>query len=331
MAPLRVPSVFMAFLGLCTLACMTVIPVYFRHHYYILELASVKRDRGCREAVVVKRRATSLIDDVLCSGLRPILRCVRNASVPSLPLDGVKSWQYRLARDADFSRHDQLSSRHETCALVGSSYNLMKNEFGAEIDSRDLVVRLNDPPVKGYEKHVGARPADISIFNFVMAKIRKKCAEPPRNGSLMVQCSFSVDKGGGGDDAKGRAETSTQCAESTWRKYGLKTYVMSNYVFGMAERALAYHPVRRSTERKYRPTCGLRSIIFLMGLCQNLHLYGFGGTNDADPYKYYSKSTTKHIYEATSHDFIGESHFIDNFANLTAFGLSWNGKLIVHR
>ena len=313
-------SEFAAFLGLCTMtaACMIAISAYLRHQHQ-------HNNEPVKEAWTVVKTSL-LIDDVLCSGIRPIFKCLGNSS-PS---------PYRLAEDADFSLYEQLSSRHETCALVGSSYNLMKNEFGAEIDSRDLVVRLNDPPVKGYEKHVGARPADISIFNFVMAKIRKKCAEPPRNGSLMVQCSFSVDKGGGGDDAKGRAETSTQCAESTWRKYGLKTYVMSNYVFRMAERALAYQPVRGSTKTKvYRPTCGLRSIIFLLGLCQNLHLYGFGGTTDNEPYKYYSKLETKRMYGSKSHDFIGESHFIDDFAkgalNLTAFGISWNGKLIVHR
>ena len=58
--------------------------------------------------------------------------------------------------------------------------------------------------------------------------------------------------------------------------------------------------IRCVGQRKaYRPTCGLRSIIFLMGLCQNLHLYGFGGTTDTDPYEYYSKSTTKHMYGTT--------------------------------
>ncbi|XP_065835120.1 CMP-N-acetylneuraminate-beta-galactosamide-alpha-2,3-sialyltransferase 2-like [Oscarella lobularis] len=360
--PLRVPSVF-AFLGLCALiaSCTIVASLYFYHHSYIKH-ENIKKGREIAPAsmlavlrasvpastpvvkpraivststsVVKQQRATKLpVIDVLCSGTRPILRCVRKTAPTSLPvLDGVKSWKYRLANNADFSRYKQLSSRHETCALVGSSYNLIKNEFGAEIDSRDLVVRLNDPPVKGYEKHVGARPADISVFNYVMAKTLKKCAEPPRNGSLMVQCSFAVDKD---DDNTSAGAINTQCAESTWKKYGLKTYFMSSYVFGAAERALAHQPMLQSTKaKKYKPTCGLRSIFFLLDLCKNLHLYGFGGTTDKDPYKYYLNSTTKYVYEKSIHDFVGESHFIDDFAksaNLSAFGLLWNGSLIVHR
>ncbi|XP_065833903.1 CMP-N-acetylneuraminate-beta-galactosamide-alpha-2,3-sialyltransferase 4-like [Oscarella lobularis] len=347
---LKVPSVFAAFLGLCAVAaaCMIASQVYYFQHYYYhhsyIKQESIRKARDIvptSTPVVKPRRATKLpvIDDVLCTGARPILRCVGKLAPTSLPvLDGVKSWQYRLAKNADFSRYKQLSSRHETCSLVGSSYNLMKNEFGAEIDSHDLVVRLNDPPVKGYEKHVGARPADISIFNYVMAKILKKCADPPRNGSLMVHCSFTANKNDDDstvDKAVTSAGASTQCAESTWKKYGLKTYIMSDYVFKTAKRALAYRSMRWSTKAKiYRPTCGLRSIFFLLDLCQNLHLYGFGGTTDEEPYNYYSKSKTKDIYDIRLHDFVGESHFIDDFAtsaNLTAFGSSWNGNLIVHR
>ena len=315
---LRARNGFAAFLGLCTLtaACVIAVSAYWRH-----QRNNIREARAVTTVVKTSRS----IDDVLCSGIRPIFKC-RGNSTPSP--EEVRLWPYRLAEDEDFSRYEQLSSSKESCALVGSSYNLMKNEFGAEIDSHDLVVRLNDPPVKGYEKHVGARPADISIFNFVIAQTR--CAEPPRNGSLMVQCSFSPD-------STSRARANTQCVESMWRKYQSKTFIMSDYVFGAAERALAYSPVRstKATLNKYRPTCGLRSIMFLLGLCQNLDLYGFGGTMDQEPYKYYSDLKTERMYKSKSHDFVGESHFIDDFAksvlNLTAFGLSWNGKFIVHR
>ena len=46
---------------------------------------------------------------------------------------------------------------------------------------------------------------------------------------------------------------------------------------------------------------------------------------DDDPYNYYSKSKTKDICDIRLHDFVRESHFIDDFAksaNLTAFGSS---------
>ena len=285
--------------------------------------------------LVVQRRSfpttpSILSREFLCTGTRPLLLCTDR--VVAHGLDRVKWWQYRLANDSDYASF--LGRRHDTCALVGSSYSLKKKKYGAEIDAHDVVVRINDPPVKGYESHVGRRPADISIFNMELSRLRKKCARPSHSRSLLVQCSFAWNQP---KDRK-KLSSNAQCVDVTWKKFGVKTFIMSKYMFSIADRALEYERVRKSTKSvQLKPSCGLRSIIFLLHLCRNLHVYGFGGTKANEPYKCYSKESTSHSYWTALHDFAGERRFIDAFAsgklNRTELGLSWNGigKLIVHR
>lgn len=46
----------------------------------------------------------------------------------------------------------------QTCAVVGNSGDLLKTEFGAEIDGHDVVIRDNEAPVnEKYAKHVGLK------------------------------------------------------------------------------------------------------------------------------------------------------------------------------
>merc|ERR1740121_2082361 len=56
----------------------------------------------------------------------------------------------------DVSPHS-LDASFDTCALVGSSTNLVDGELGKEIDKHDLVVRVNRLPIARYFRDFGQK------------------------------------------------------------------------------------------------------------------------------------------------------------------------------
>ncbi|XP_062512374.1 uncharacterized protein LOC134188187 [Corticium candelabrum] len=89
-----------------------------------------------------------------CEGKKPLLTCKRHKG---------RSVYVALADD----RFAQISKYlyNKSCALVGSSSLLLNRSYGSDIDSRDLVVRINDAPIRGYENYVKSRTADVIFIS----------------------------------------------------------------------------------------------------------------------------------------------------------------------
>ena len=63
------------------------------------------------------------------------------------------------------------SMRYKTCALVGSSGTLLLDEMGREIDEHDVVIRFNNAPTEGYEKHVGSKTTFLYLsFDSILVR-----------------------------------------------------------------------------------------------------------------------------------------------------------------
>ncbi|XP_035683694.1 alpha-N-acetylgalactosaminide alpha-2,6-sialyltransferase 5-like isoform X2 [Branchiostoma floridae] len=69
---------------------------------------------------------------------------------------------------------EPLKMHCNVCAMVSSSGQVLNHEAGAEIDKAECVIRMNDAPVTGFEKHVGTRTtirvASHTSFQFVNKK-----------------------------------------------------------------------------------------------------------------------------------------------------------------
>ncbi|XP_078686084.1 uncharacterized protein LOC144918865 [Branchiostoma floridae x Branchiostoma belcheri] len=72
--------------------------------------------------------------------------------------------------------HSSTIGHYNTCAVVGNSGVLLGSHCGNEIDSKDYVIRMGIPVVRGYENDVGRRTS-MTILNLgTPQRIRKSAS-----------------------------------------------------------------------------------------------------------------------------------------------------------
>eukprot|EP00118_Oscarella_pearsei_P010415 m.63886 g.63886 ORF g.63886 m.63886 type:complete len:251 (+) comp35198_c0_seq2:93-845(+) len=67
----------------------------------------------------------------------------------------------------------ELSLACQSCSLVGSSGHLLSEKAGEEIDKADCIFRMNQAPVRGFEKDVGRRTT-VRVLNHVCPVLSHK-------------------------------------------------------------------------------------------------------------------------------------------------------------
>ena len=216
--------------------------------------------------------SSKLWDSVGCNSKYPILRCKaikRNVTYLDL-----------TASLDDFENSAYLNSAaHNSCSLVGSSGNLRNHAYGKLIDSNSIVIRINNPPVKGYEKFVGYRPADIMVINNQLSG--KRCLGPTNHSTLYV-CA----------PALGLREDKPSVRLCKAHKKA-KIYGMSEYLGQIPCNLLEVYAQRYNLSRGICdenfiiPTSGLKALLFSMLVCRRVHVFGFGNQG-TDRFHYYS-------------------------------------------
>ncbi|XP_062506392.1 uncharacterized protein LOC134182965 [Corticium candelabrum] len=189
---------------------------------------------------------------------------------------------------------------NKSCALVGSSSLLLNRSYGSDIDSRDLVVRINDAPIRGYEKYVGSRIADV-IFTSA-GRAMSRCPRTVNNRTvnnrtLIVRCWHRYNRAGVKDCKK---------------RFSLPVYSISPYLTSFTKDVLKEYKLKRFKDKRYSaPTSGVYATVFCLNFCRELHLYGFGYTK-GQAYSYYSNLKPG---GKTRHDFRTERFLIHDISN----------------
>ena len=106
--------------------------------------------------VLTRENVDSLVKLVDTSQLAPVLPDVS----PFVEQDarrgqGGEDQDDADAADADADAAAPVERVYKTCALVGNGGTARAAKFGQSIDKHDVVMRINQGPIAGYEEYVG--------------------------------------------------------------------------------------------------------------------------------------------------------------------------------
>ncbi|XP_058102984.1 sialyltransferase-like protein 2 isoform X2 [Magnolia sinica] len=149
------------------------------------------------------------------------------------------------------------------CAVIGNSGDLLKTNFGEEIDGYDAVVRENGAPIQNYTKYVG-RKSTFRLLNRGSAKALDKVAELDESGREVLIIKTTVH------DIMNKMIREVPIHNPV--------YLMLGASFGSAAKGT-----------------GLKALEFALSVCDSVDMYGF----TVDPgYKewtrYFSESRQGH-------------------------------------
>ncbi|KAI3944847.1 hypothetical protein MKW92_002214 [Papaver armeniacum] len=196
------------------------------------------------------------------------------------------------------------SRKYDSCAVVGNSGILLKNEYGGVIDKHEFVVRLNNARIRGYEKNVGSKTS-ISFVNsnkLHLCATREMCFCHPYGEMVPIvmyicQAIHLMDY--------------TVCS-STHKAPLLFTDVRFDV---LCSRIAKYYSLKLFTEKTrkspeewaalhdgslFHYSSGMQAVILALGICNKVSIFGFG-KSVAAKHHYHTNQTAElhlHDYEA---------------------------------
>ncbi|XP_065840024.1 uncharacterized protein [Oscarella lobularis] len=247
-------------------------------------------------------RPESLWDLGGCENTRPLLECKLTFTEATKFLEPL-----RMAKKSDFREGSLLNHRHDRCAVVGSSGNLLHYDLGQEIDEHDIVIRINPPQSQFQDsnlfgKYVGRRHGDVIIFG--ASAIRNGCPQLKKDQRYILAMSKPFN-------ALSKYKSFYRFFVDCWKKYNLKTFSL-NGVFRRKAEQLATFARNQcpSNATGHSITAGLSAIAFTLHLCRNVDLYGFG-LNEANRFEYHRNVTGEQFLAGTTgHDWVTETRLL---------------------
>ncbi|XP_053562024.1 type 2 lactosamine alpha-2,3-sialyltransferase [Bombina bombina] len=199
------------------------------------------------------------------------------------------------------------------CVVVGNGGILRNSTLGKKIDSYDVIIRMNDGPVIGYEDDVGQKTTfrlcyPESIF-------ADKFHYDPNTTVILLM--FKPH------DVKWLAEMLMHRRVSTygfWRKPAMQMIyqphqlrVLNPYIVQQVSHNLLNFPTHFSkTEKPKHPTTGIIAITFAMHICNEVHIAGFkyNFTSLNSSLHYYGNDTMSVMSQNEYHNISAEQMFL---------------------
>ena len=190
--------------------------------------------------------------------------------------------------------------RWKRCAVLGNSGTLLDASFGGTIDSHDVVFRMNQAPVKGYELHVGKK-STFRVLNSLWSHRYSHGYAPWDPGYQNLPLEKDVTLILTRVDA-----TIFNEMHEFWRKRrpDITLLILSSKVINIIRQALVDYRSRLCAAGVESaggpggntPSSGWVSVYAAMQLCGKVNAYGFGTKVDGARENGGTKEVSYHYY-----------------------------------
>ncbi|XP_062450414.1 CMP-N-acetylneuraminate-beta-galactosamide-alpha-2,3-sialyltransferase 4 isoform X4 [Rhea pennata] len=220
---------------------------------------------------------------------------VKTPSLYELPYGtkGSEDVLLRLLSITSYAMPESIQSlKCRRCAVVGNGHRLRNSSMGETINTYDVVIRLNNAPVHGYEQDVGSKTT-MRLFYPESAHFNPRRENDP--DTLLVLVPFKpMDF----QWLEAILNDKKRVRKGFWKQPPLiwdadpeRVRVLNPYYMEVTAAKLLNLPMRQPRKVKQKPTTGLLAITLALHFCDLVHIAGFGYPDSAD------KKQSIHYYE----------------------------------
>ncbi|KAM9656251.1 CMP-N-acetylneuraminate-beta-galactosamide-alpha-2,3-sialyltransferase 4 isoform 2-T2 [Morphnus guianensis] len=220
---------------------------------------------------------------------------VKTPSLYELPYGtkGSEDVLLRLLSITHYSLPESIQSlKCRRCAVVGNGHRLRNSSMGETINTYDVVIRLNNAPVHGYEQDVGSKTT-MRLFYPESAHFNPRTENNP--DTLLVLVPFKpMDF----QWMEAILNDKKRVRKGFWRQPPLiwdanpeRVRILNPYYMEVTAAKLLNLPMKQPRKVKQKPTTGLLAITLALHFCDLVHIAGFGYPDSAN------KKQTIHYYE----------------------------------
>lgn len=220
---------------------------------------------------------------------------VKNPSLYELPYGtkGSEDILLRILAVTSYSLPESIQRmKCRRCAVVGNGYRLRNSSMGEVINKYDVVIRLNNAPVHGYERDVGNKTT-MRLFYPESAHFNPQTENEPNTLFVLVPfktMDFQWMETILHDRKRVRLGFWKQ-PPLIWDAKPEHVRILNPYFMEITAVKLLHIPMKYLRKFRKKPTTGLVAITLALHFCDLVHIAGFGYPNPAH------KNQTVHYYE----------------------------------
>ncbi|XP_068659722.1 beta-1,6-galactosyltransferase GALT29A-like [Aristolochia californica] len=201
-------------------------------------------------------------------------------------------------------QHYGLSSsdrKYDSCAVVGNSGILLKNDHGPLIDGLEIVIRLNNARTKGFERHVGSK-TNISFVNSNILHLcsrRETCFCHPYGEKVPIvmyicQALHFMDYAFCNRSLKAPLLVTDARFDVLCTRI-VKYYSLKRFVEETGKTPEEWGPIHDGGMFHY--SSGMQAVMLALGICDRVSLFGFGKSVLAKHHYHTNQKTELHLHD----------------------------------